>query len=155
MTATEPTTHRGERRRLLLIAAFAAIVDWSTKLVASVTLDDGPVSVGSLLTLRLGHNPGVAFGVGDRLPGPLVIGVTAAVTAVLAFMAVRGQMGPWWAAGPVLGGAVANVGDRLIGGTVVDFLDLGWWPSFNLADVFLTVGSALLILASLRSPGES
>ncbi|HAS09045.1 MAG TPA: lipoprotein signal peptidase, partial [Acidimicrobiaceae bacterium] len=55
-------------------------------------------------------------------------------------------------AGLLLGGAVANLVDRLIGGTVVDFLDLGWWPSFNLADVALVVGCGLLVVDSLREP---
>jgi len=132
------------------MAGSAAVVDWLAKAVATVTLDDGPVELGSLITLRLSHNPGVAFGMGDFLPGPVLIAVTAVVTAVLGVAAVRGALGPWWAAGLVLGGAFANLADRVLGGTVVDFLDLGWWPSFNLADVWLTVGCVLLVIASLR-----
>jgi len=42
----------------------------------------------------------------------------------------------------------------VIGGTVVDFLDLGWWPSFNLAGVYLTLGSVRVVLASLRAPAD-
>lgn len=132
----------------------AAIVDWLAKVVATLALDDGPVDIGSLITLRLSHNPGVAFGVGDFLPGPLLIALTAAVTVALGVVAVHGALGPWWAAGPVLGGAFASLADRVVGGTVVDFLDLGWWPSFNLADVWLTVGSCLLVICSLREPSE-
>ena len=67
----------------------------------------------------------------------------------------RNLTGPWWAAGLVLGGAFANVVDRAVGGTVVDFVDVGWWPSFNLADVWLTVGCVLLMLLSLREPSPS
>lgn len=137
---------------MLAVAAVAAVVDWVVKVFATVTLDDGPVDVGSLLTLRLSHNPGIAFGLGDWLPGPVLIAATGAVTAMLAVIAVRGALGPWWASGLVLGGAFANLADRMLGGTVIDFLDLGWWPSFNLADVWLTVGCALLFLASLRTP---
>lgn len=47
---------------------------------------------------------------------------------------------------------MANLGDRLVGGTVVDFLDLGWWPSFNVADIAITTGVALVLLAALRPP---
>jgi len=128
-----------------------AAVDWVTKAVATVTLEDAPVEVGSLFTLRLSHNPGVAFGVGDRLPGPVLIALTATVTAVLAVAALRGLFPSRVAAGLVLGGAVANLVDRIIGGTVVDFLDLGWWPSFNAADVALSVGCALLVLLAMRT----
>jgi len=134
------------------VAAAAAVGDWLAKVAATVVLDDGSVDVGSLITLRLSHNAGVAFGMGDFLPGPVLIAVTAVVTVVLGVAAVRGVLGPWWAAGLVLGGAIANLADRIVGGTVVDFLDLGWWPSFNLADVWLTVGCALLVLASFREP---
>lgn len=128
-----------------------AVVDWATKAAATVTLDNAPVEVGSLITLRLSHNPGVAFGFGDRLPGPALIAVTAIVTAVLAVAAIRGLFPSRAAAGLVLGGAVANLVDRVIGGTVVDFLDLGWWPSFNVADAALSVGCGLLVLQSLRA----
>ena len=140
-----------------MIAAAAAVAafDWATKAAATVTLEDGPVELGSLLTLRLSHNPGVAFGLGNRLPGAMLIGLTATVTAVLAVAAVRGAFPSRLGAGIVVGGAIANLVDRAIGGTVIDFLDLGWWPSFNFADVAVTVGAGLLVLATLREPAKS
>ena len=138
--------------RVLIVAAVAAVLDWVTKVVAATTLEDGPVEIGSQLTLRLSRNPGVAFGFGDWLPGPALLAVTGAVTIAIGVLAARSALTPWWAAGMVLGGAVANLLDRALGGTVVDFLDLGWWPSFNLADVWLTVGCTLMVLASLREP---
>ena len=141
-------------RAALVVAVGVAAVDWLTKALAAATLDDGPVDLGGLLTLRLSHNPGVAFGVGDRLPGGVVIAVTAVVTLLLAVMVLRGALRPFWAAGLVLGGAVANLGDRAVGGSVVDFLDLGWWPSFNLADALLCAGCAFLLIASARAPAE-
>lgn len=138
-------------RKVVGVAAIVAVIDWATKVLATVTLEDAPVEVGSLITLRLSHNPGVAFGLGDRLPGPVLIALTATVTAVLAITAVRRMFPSRVAAGLVLGGAVANLVDRIIGGTVVDFLDLGWWPSFNAADVALSVGCGVLVLTSLRT----
>ena len=141
--------------RVLIVAGAAALLDWVSKVIAVVTLEDGPIEVGSVLALRLSWNPGVAFGLGDRLPGPALVALTGVVTIVIAVMAVRGDLAPWWAAGLVLGGAAANLADRARGGTVVDFLDVGWWPSFNLADVWLTVGCALMVLASLRDPNRA
>lgn len=140
------------RNRTVIAALAAAVVvaDWMTKTVAAVVLDDRAIHLGSVVTLRLGHNPGVAFGLGNRLPAVVVLGVTAIVTVVAAVAAARGALEPPAAAGLVLGGAFANLGDRLIGGTVVDFFDLGWWPSFNLADVAITVGVVVMLLASLR-----
>jgi len=43
--------------------------------------------------------------------------------------------------GAALGGAASNLYDRLRRGAVIDFLDVGWWPVFNLADVAITLGT--------------
>jgi signal peptidase II len=61
------------------------------------------------------------------------------------------------AIGLVIGGALGNVGDRLFrdtGGAVVDFVDFGWWPVFNLADSCVTIGAVLLIVRGLFPPRE-
>lgn len=138
----------GHRRALVVIVVAVALADWISKVAAAVWLDNGPVEIGSVLSLRLGHNPGIAFGVGDRLPDGLLLLLTVAVTALLVLAVLRGVFPTSAATGLVLGGAMANLADRAIGGTVVDFLDLGWWPSFNVADAALSVGCALLVVAS-------
>lgn len=51
----------------------------------------------------------------------------------------------------MLAGAIANLVDRAVDGVVTDYLHTGWFPTFNLADVFITVGGAVLVLASLRA----
>ncbi len=58
--------------------------------------------------------------------------------------------------GLVIGGAIGNVADRLfragdgfLGGAVIDFIDLQWWPIFNVADMAVTVGGVILVLGSL------
>lgn len=57
----------------------------------------------------------------------------------------------------VLGGALGNVSDRIARGFVVDYLDFHWrgwhWPAFNIADIAITTGAALLILASFLPAG--
>ena len=141
---------RSARRRLVLVAAIVAVVDWGSKLVGSAVLDDRTIELPGI-DLRLVHNPGVAFGVASSAPSWLVLSVTSVVVFVLAVAAWRGAFGSPFAAGLVLGGAVANVIDRTLDGTVVDVLDLGWWPTFNLADVAITIGAALLALQSLRA----
>ena len=148
------TLARPPSTSIAAVAIVVVILDWFTKAVASVTLDERTVEIGSVLKLRLGHNPGVAFGVGDRVPTAVVVGLTAVVTVVVAVAAVRGALGPWPGAAFILGGAVANLGARLVGGTVVDFLDLGWWPSFNVADIAITSGVALVLLGAFRTSAE-
>jgi signal peptidase II len=59
--------------------------------------------------------------------------------------------------GLVLGGALGNLTDRafrdgtgFLGGAVIDFIDLQWWPVFNVADIAVTIGGVLLVITSSR-----
>jgi signal peptidase II len=56
--------------------------------------------------------------------------------------------------GGIVGGAIGNIIDRFHHAYVVDFIDLRWWPVFNLADSCITVGIAILIVTSLRRGHE-
>ena len=60
------------------------------------------------------------------------------------------------AVGGVVGGAIGNLVDRLVrseaglfGGGVVDFVDLGWWPVFNLADSAIVIGGVVIVWSGL------
>lgn len=128
------------RRRIaavVLVALCAAAADGVSKVWARQELAAGPVPLGPL-ELRLGFNSGVAFGIGAGAPGWLVLTVTGVIVTVLLFAALRLRPSP--AAGLVVGGGMANFADRAADGTVTDFLSVGWWPTFNLADTFLVIG---------------
>lgn len=149
LTRSAPTA----RGRLLLGVAVAAGVvaaDQVTKELALRTLADGPVHLVWTLELNLTYNRGAAFGVGAGI-SPVVVGLGVVVlVALLGFgrHAVR-SIPATVALALVAGGAVGNLADRVLrdaGGAVVDFIDLGWWPVFNLADMAITVGAVLLIL---------
>lgn len=141
-------------RRILGIAATGAILDWASKSAAVLALDCNPISIGTAVDLRVSRNPGIAFGLATQLPSGVVLGATILVTAGLMVLAVRRELPSPTGSGLIIGGAVGNIGDRLLGGTVVDFIALSWWPSFNLADVLLTGGVALSLLAPLRPSGS-
>lgn len=134
-----------------LVAAVAMATDLLTKVIGSAVLTGSPVDLPGPLDLRLVHNTGVAFGVGSALPAGAMVALTAAVAVVVAVLAARGALGSPLAAGLVVGGALANVVDRLVGGSVVDVFDLGWWPTFNVADVCITVRAGLLALSAWRA----
>jgi len=56
----------------------------------------------------------------------------------------------WTAVVGILGGALSNGVDRLVQGSVVDFIKVGWWPVFNVADSCIVVAIVLLLLFSFR-----
>ena len=148
-----------DRRRLLFAVLVAVVADALTK-VAAVRWLTGTVDVG-VLDLRVTRNPGVAFSLGADQPTVVVLAFTGVAVAALAVAAWRGLLEGPLPAGLVVGGGLANLADRAVGGSVVDLFDLGWWPVFNLADVFITTGVGLLLLASFAhgrdpdAPGQS
>lgn len=139
---------------LSVVATVAAATDLVTK-VAAITWLDEPIDLG-VVTLRLVRNPGIAFGLGTGLPSWLLVLATSLVALLLVGSVVRGALEPHIGAGLVLGGAIANIIDRALDGSVVDVIDLGWWPTFNLADVFIVCGVGFILLRSTReSPDEA
>lgn len=139
-----------DRTGFVVPAAVAFAADAISKLVAVRYLDDRDLELGAV-ALRLSYNSGIAFGLGAGAPLALVLGGTVAVTSVVAVAGWRGLFGNPVGAGLIVGGAVANVADRSFGGSVVDMIDVGWWPTFNLADVFINVGIVLTVLVGLRT----
>ncbi len=107
------------------------------------------------LGLTLSHNRGVAFGIAGGAGAPLVL-VTLAALGVVGYLFARDPTRPWmWVAtGLLAGGAVGNLADRVRAGSVTDYVDLPPWPPFNLADVAITAGVALLVFLYLRNGGR-
>ena len=130
-----------------LVGGAAVLADQLTKQVVGRTLALGEsVDIVGPFSIHHVQNSGIAFGLfGSRTP--IVIAVTAvAVAAMLVFFARSGRRHPVLpvALGLVLGGSIANLIDRIRLGHVTDFLDFVAWPAFNLADIFIVVGVAIL-----------
>jgi signal peptidase II len=103
------------------------------------------------LELTLSHNRGVAFGLAGGAGVKLVL-TTALALGVIGFLFSRNPQRPgmWLAVGLVAGGAVGNLADRIRADAVTDFIVVGSWPAFNLADVSITCGVLLLVYFYLR-----
>lgn len=133
--------------------------DQLTKWWAVRALSDGPMSFGAV-RLVLSHNRGAAFGLGSGVVPLVVLAAISLVVALVVLGRSTGSTAMSVATGLLLGGAVGNLADRvarapgLFRGAVVDFVDLRWWPVFNLADSAITVGAVMLVLLS-RSPRPS
>ncbi|MFZ6002293.1 MAG: signal peptidase II [Actinomycetota bacterium] len=155
-----PTTshHRGA------FAAAAAVVvalDQLSKQWALSALADGPIDLIGSLRLQLTFNDGAAFSLG-RGRTTLIALVGLVIVGVIIRLGLRAEQRLWAIGiGVVLGGALGNLSDRafragegLLGGRVVDFIDLQWWPVFNVADMSLWVGIGLILLAGWRERGS-
>lgn len=156
------------RVRLLFgIAAVVLLVDIVTKVLAVELLTPGqPVSIiGDTVTWTLVRNSGAAFSLATGYTWVLTLIATAVVIGII-WMGRR-LVSPWWAIGlgMILGGAMGNLVDRFfrspgpLQGHVVDFLSIGWWPVFNVADPAVVGGAILLVVLSLfgfdfDSPGR-
>lgn len=145
------------RRLLLSLAAAVVVLDQLTKHWAVNALSDGhTVDVVWTLRFALGFNSGMAFSKATGL-GPL-IGVVATVVVVWLLSSLRKAGSRLSACGMALvgGGAAGNVIDRMFRGpgwfrgSVVDFIDLQWWPVFNLADMGIVCGAILLAYTVVR-----
>lgn len=140
-----------------------ALVDQASKAWALKALS-GDRSIGLLgevLELRLVHNASSAFG----LLAIDTIYITMASLVVLGIFGVWAFRHPEHPAisGVILGGGLGNIIDRFIrppgagSGSVVDFIDVSFWPTFNLADSAIVIGVVLLLLVSKepREDGDS
>lgn len=143
--------------RLLVTAGIVLLVDQLTKSWALESLATPRVLIDGLLRLRLAYNSGGAFGILQGFPEFFLVATLIATIAILFW--VRSLDQPTWAIplGLVLGGGFGNVFDRLLrdtGGRVVDFIDLGWWPVFNVADMCIVTGVMLVLLLGFKSERE-
>lgn len=146
---------------ILLGAADQASKVWAVRNLPLFELREIVPGFFGLVHVR---NTGVAFSLLSNLDSrwvhPLLILATVlamgAVLAYIAFLPCRGAAPV--GLGLILGGAIGNLIDRARLGYVVDFLDLYWrnhhWPTFNVADIGITVGVALLLIDMVVSPKE-
>jgi signal peptidase II len=148
------TRSTGQTPKLIIVAV--VIADQATKNWALNSLSDGR-TIDLVWTLRfnLVFNSGMAFSQGQglgRLIGLLAIGV-----AVWLWLSLKKASTNLSLVGTamLIGGALGNVVDRLfrgekwLAGSVIDFIDLQWFPVFNIADSAVTLGAAMLITSSV------
>jgi signal peptidase II len=143
---------------LLLVAAAAVAADQLTKQLVARTLTLGDaVELAGPFSIHHVHNSGIAFGLFSSATSIVIALTGVAVACLVLFFARSGRRHPLLpvALGLVLGGSVSNLLDRVRLGYVTDFLDLAYWPSFNLADTFIVVGVGLLFLSFVAADRTS
>jgi signal peptidase II len=145
------------------VALSGLALDVVTKVVAVDQLEPGrPVPLlGGLLTLRLIRNPGAAFSTGEGITPVFALAACAVLVFVLARLVPRlGHRGWSVALGLLCAGVAGNLVDRflrqpgVLRGHVVDFLQLPYWPIFNVADMCITSAAGMIVvLAVVKNVG--
>lgn len=123
---------------------------------SSLSVGTEQVVVPHVLSLRVLHNTGVAFGLLAHLSPVTTVILALTLLGVVFYnrSAVPVAVAGPWGLGLMLGGALGNMIERLRFGYVLDYLDFHVWPVFNLADAAIVVGAGLLMLALFRSGGS-
>ncbi len=143
-----------------MVAVVAIIAaDQLTKAWAVSALADGPKNIiGDTVKFELARNSGSAF---SRFQGYTpILAVVAIVITIFIARAIRHATDRWTLIGLtlVLGGALGNLSDRFfrtpgfLRGHVVDFVAVGWWPLFNIADSCITIGAVILVARTVFAP---
>ncbi|WP_116475061.1 signal peptidase II [Zobellella maritima] len=144
------------------LALVAILLDQLSKWLTVNYLDYGypGVQLAPFFNLVHVYNPGAAFSFladQDGWQRWFFAGLAGAVTIMLSIWMYKAPKSARWlpaAYALIIGGALGNVIDRLALGHVVDFLDFyvgNWhWPAFNLADSFIFVGAAMIIIDSFK-----
>jgi len=156
-----PPERRGPTGWVLAAIGTIILLDQLTKSWAVANLADGPRHVfGDTVELALTRNGGSAF---SRFQGMTPILAVGAIIVTIVLARVLRHANDRLliiALTLLLGGALGNLADRVfrtpgfLRGHVVDFVAVGWWPVFNVADSCVTIGAILLIVCSLRTPAR-
>lgn len=141
--------------RALALAGAVVAVDQASKaaIVANISRGD-TVEVLPFLDLANVRNRGIAFGLFGSANSVLIALTIVVLIGVLAYLS-QGGTGPrfWVSGGLLVGGAMGNLADRVRIGSVIDWIDFPYWPTFNLADTAIVIGVlCLVVLASDQSP---
>jgi signal peptidase II len=134
------------------LCGLVVVADQAAKAAIEAHLVPGEeVDVLGPIGLTLSHNSGVAFGLASGGGTRLVV-LTISALAVVGYVFARNPARPgiWVAAGLLAGGALGNLADRVRADAVTDYIQIGSWPAFNLADAAVTAGVLLLALSYAR-----
>jgi signal peptidase II len=154
------------RFNYLIVSIGIYLVDQVTKYYAT-GLENRPdlMVIPNFFHLTYAENAGIAWGLfadaggGGRLILSIISLIAATGIAVYAFRTPVNEKLTHSGLALVLGGVLGNLTDRIFRGAVVDFLDFTVanykWPTFNIADMVITIGALILITDALRSPPEA
>jgi signal peptidase II len=159
--AVERATARRERREQLarwrrcgILALLVLGVDQAAKVAVRGTLDPRE-SIGIVPGFEISRvtNEGIAFGLFPGRQGIVAVLTVVALSVIAIVLAGLVHRHPVVAVGGglLMGGSISNLFDRLMHDGVTDYLDPARWPAFNVADIGIVTGAALIVLGLLQA----
>lgn len=157
---SHPILTRLSRICVTVVFAASIITDQGTKMWARAALEGQPTRplLGQWLSLRLVHNSGAAFSFAAGKTWMLTLFTVVVIGALIALGRRVRRLSSKLAIALLVGGAIGNLIDRLIAepgfgvGHVTDFIAYGTWFVGNVADIWIVLGAAWLVLALSREP---
>lgn len=149
--------------KFYLISLFVVILDQITKYLTKyfMALHESKDIIGNFLRYTYIRNPGMAFGI--QIGNKTLFTIFSIIASIVIFIYLLKTRGDKkyvkLSLSLILGGAIGNLIDRVLYGSVVDFIDVGIgdlrWPVFNIADSAVSIGMVILIAIILFEKKDS
>ena len=140
----------------LIIILLIFVLDRYSKIEIIENFSDKTFYVNDFLNLSLTWNTGIGFGLlsyETNLIYNLISGLICLVISVVVYLALKSNIGDKIFFSIIIGGALGNFYDRIIFRAVPDFIDLHYnnfhWFTFNIADIFITLGVVLYLVKGI------
>ncbi len=134
----------------IFLFSAAIVLDRITKHLALIHLPQSPVHVFSILEFVYVENYGAVFGLFSNQPINFAALSIGSIVVILLLLRIFFKKIPWLPVSLILGGAIGNIIDRYLYGFVVDFIKVGSFYVFNVADACITIGAGILFIIVLR-----
>lgn len=139
---------------VLFTTLSVVIIDRLTKLLAE-SFASQPKNLIDGISITYVKNTGAAFGLFANQSAFLILASLAAIAAILYYYnKLPKNKAVYISTGLLLGGITGNLIDRIFISAVIDFIDFGFWPAFNIADLSASTGIALLIALLVLKKGR-
>jgi signal peptidase II len=142
----------------IFLVVFLVFLDFLTKKLVFNFIDlNNFISIYSFFDLAHIHNYGISFGLfSNILPSYLFVIIGIFLTFFIFYMYLKSnQIYEKWGFIIIISGALSNISDRLLNGFVLDFLYFHYkdfyWPAFNFADIYITIGLCMIILQMIKN----
>ncbi len=154
-----------DKKKYLLIFSLIILADQVSKWIIKSQFADNPYKVITVIkdffAIRYVENQGAVWGIFSNTPHTIIpkiiTGLSIIALLLVGYFFLKIESKCMWellSLSFIIGGAVGNIADRLIQGYVVDFIDCViinyHWPTFNIADMFISVGVGILIISIWR-----